>query len=196
MTRRSMGHVGYLARYRSQNAFCSQMLELEQLSCPSEEWTPESICARVAEIFRVKESEVALLELRGRLLHFLHPVELTTAGAIPVSSSAVAARTAQSKKAELFNSFTQVKHFSIFELVRLGDSGLDAQVIQKLISAPIFTKTKEVFGVIQISRKGPRAAVAGPDFTPADLQKLESVAQWVAKLMAEGKAMAHAAGQF
>ena len=172
------------------------MLELEQLSCPPEEWTPQSVCAKAAEIFHVKETEVALLELRGKLLHFLFPEELRTAGAIPLSSSAVAARTAQTKKAEIFNSFTQVKHFSIFELVKLGNSGLDAQVIQKLMSAPILTKTREVLGVIQISRKGPRPATAGPDFTPADLQKLESVAQWVAKLMAKGKTMAHAAGQF
>jgi GAF domain-containing protein len=170
------------------------MLELEQLRCQSEEWTPESICVKVAEIFQVKESEVALLELRGRLLHFLYPAELTTAGAIPVSSSAVAARTVSTKKAELFNSFTEVNHFSIFELVKLGDSGLDAQVIQKLMSAPILN-TQEVLGVIQVCRKGPRPAIAGPDFTPSDLQKLESVAQWVAKLMAKGKAMAHAAGE-
>jgi len=196
MTRPSRGHVGYLVRVRSEHAFCNHMLELEQLSCPPEEWTPQSICARAAEIFHVKETEVALLELRGKLLHFLFPEELRTAGAIPLSSSAVAARTAQTKKAEIFNSFTQVKHFSIFELVKLGNSGLDAQVIQKLMSAPILTKTREVLGVIQISRKGPRPATAGPDFTPADLQKLESVAQWVAKLMAKGKTMAHAAGQF
>jgi len=172
------------------------MLELEQLPCQSEEWTPESICAKVAEIFHVKETEVALLELRGTLLHFLYPAELTTAGAIPVSSSAVAARTVNTRKAEIFNSFTQVNHFSIFELVKLGNSGLDAQVIQKLMSAPILSSTDEVLGVIQLSRKGPRPAIAGPDFTPSDLQKLESVAQWVARLMAKGKAMAQTVGHF
>ena len=171
------------------------MLDPEQLSCLSEEWTPAALCAKVAEIFRVRETEVALLELRGKLLHFLFPEELRTAGAIPVSSSAVAARTVQTGKAEAFNSFAQVNHFSIFELVKLGDSGLDAQVIQKLMSAPVFA-TREVLGVIQISRKGPRPEIAGPDFTPADLQKLESVAQWVAKLMAKGKVIAQSAGQF
>jgi len=188
-------HVGYLAQCQSERAFCSHMLDPEQLSCLSEEWTPAALCAKVAEIFRVRETEVALLELRGKLLHFLFPEELRTAGAIPVSSSAVAARTVQTGKAEAFNSFAQVNHFSIFELVKLGDSGLDAQVIQKLMSAPVFT-TREVLGVIQISRKGPRPEIAGPDFTPADLQKLESVAQWVAKLMAKGKVIAQSAGQF
>ncbi|MGD1082865.1 MAG: hypothetical protein ABR881_31505, partial [Candidatus Sulfotelmatobacter sp.] len=63
-----------------------------------------SICACVAKIFHVKETEVALLELRGSLLSFLYPAELKTAGAIPLSSSAVAARTARTKQSELFNS--------------------------------------------------------------------------------------------
>lgn len=161
------------------------MLESEQLaqldSCDN---TPESICACVAKLFRVAETEVALLELGGSLLNFLYPAELKTAGAIPLSSSAVAACTARSKQAEIFNGFTQVKHFSVFELVKLGNTGLDAQVIQKLMSAPVLAPDGEVIGVIQISRKAPRLAAAGPDFTPDDLRKLETVAQLVGRLMA------------
>jgi hypothetical protein len=162
-----------------------KMWEIEQLAgLDSPDSTPESICACVAKIFRVSETEVALLELGGSLLNFLYPAELKTAGAIPLSSSAVAACTARSQQAELFNGFTQVKHFSIFELVKLGDSGLDAQVIQKLMSAPILAENGEVIGVIQVSRKAPRPAAAGPDFTPDDLRKLESVARIVGRLMA------------
>ena len=138
--------------------------------------TPESICVCVAKTFGVKKTEVALLEIAGSLLKFLYPVELKTAGAIPLSSSAVAARTARTKRAELFNSFTQVKHSSIFEVVRLGDSGLDAETIQKLMSAPVLVESGTVIGVIQVSRKAPRPASAGPDFTADDLKKLESVA--------------------
>lgn len=171
------------------------MTDADQLASLPHDCDAQRLCVRIAEIFQVKETEVALLELRGKLLHFLYPEELKTAGAIPVSSSAVAARTAQAKKAEIFNSFTQVSHFSIFEAVKLGDRGLDAQVIQKLMSAPILNSEGVVLGVIQISRKGPRPAIAGPDFTPADLQKLESVAQFVAKFMARSKASAQAAAQ-
>lgn len=170
-------------------------MSVDQFTGLREDWNAKSLCARIGEIFQVTETEVALLELRGQLLHFLYPEELRTAGAIPVSSSAVAARTAQTKKGEIFNSFTQVNHFSIFELVKLGDSGLDAQVIQKLMSAPVLSSEGTVLGVIQISRKGPRPAIAGPDFTAADLQKLESVAGFVAKFMARTKAMAQAVGQ-
>ncbi|MBV8052472.1 MAG: GAF domain-containing protein [Acidobacteriaceae bacterium] len=171
------------------------MQPVEQLTFLPEDWTAESICGKVAEIFHVKPTEVALLELRGKLLHFIFPKELTTAGAIPLSSSAVAARTAQNKEAEIFNGFAQVSHFSVFELVKIGDSGLDDQVIQKLMSAPVVTGKGEVLGVIQISRKGPRPNIAGPDFTQADLQKLESVASFVAKFMGKSKASAQAAAQ-
>src|SRR5271166_110276 len=148
----------------------------------SSDGSPDSICACVAKIFRVTETEVALLELSGSLLNFLYPAELKTAGAIPLSSSAVAARTARTKQSDLFNGFARVKHFSIFELVKLGDSGLDAQVIQKLMSAPVLTWNGEVLGVIQVCRKAARPADAGPDFTPDDLRKLESVARFVGKL--------------
>ncbi len=160
------------------------MLESQQLAeLDSTDSSTESVCARIAKIFRVRETEVALLELGGRLLNFIYPAELKTAGAIPLSSSAVAARTARTKQAELFNGFTQVKHFSIFELVKIGDTGLDAQVIQKLMSAPVLAENGEVVGVIQISRKAPRLAAAGPDFTPEDLRELESVARSVARVM-------------
>jgi len=171
------------------------MQDLEQLRQLPEDWSREAVCGKIAELFHVKPTEVALLELRGKLLHFVFPAELATAGAIPLSSSAVAARTAQSMKSEIFNGFAQVNHFSVFELVKIGDSGLDDQVIQKLMSAPVVSGKGEVLGVIQISRKGPRPNIAGPDFTAADLQKLEAVAKFVAKYMGKGRAAAHAAAQ-
>jgi hypothetical protein len=181
------------------NQFCEAssetMREIEQIAgLDSSVNTSESICARVAKIFEVRESEVALLELSGSLLNFLYPVVLRTAGAIPISSSAVAAQTARTRQAEIFNGFTQVKHFSVFELVKLGDTGLDDQVIQKLMSAPILAKNGEVIGVIQVSRKAPRPAAAGPDFTPDDLRKLESIARAVAKSHAKGLSFSQAAG--
>jgi hypothetical protein len=169
------------------------MREVEQLAgLDTEGATPESICVCVAKIFRVTATEVALLELSGSMLNFLYPAELKTAGAIPLSSSAVAARTARSKQAELFNGFAKMKHFSIFELVKLGDTGLDDQVIQKLMSAPVLARDGEVEGVIQVSRKAPRPAAAGPDFTENDLRKLESVAHFVGTLMAKVRAVAQA----
>jgi hypothetical protein len=164
------------------------MWELDQLgTLDSAESTPASICASVAKVFQVRETEVALLELSGKYLNFIHPAELKTAGAIPLSSSAVAACTARTKRSELFNGFAQVKHFSVFELVKLGNRGADEQVIQKLMSAPVLAANGIVKGVIQISRKAARPDLAGPDFTADDLRKLELVAHFVGKLLSKIK---------
>lgn len=149
---------------------------------------PSSICALVAKIFQVSPTEVALLELEKSLLKFLYPAELTTAGAIPLSSSAVAARTARTKRAEFFNTFTGVKHSSVFEVVRLGETGLGTETIQKLMSAPVLSPSGDVIGVIQVSRKAHSLAKAGPDFTSEDLGKLKSVAISVGNLIARGGA--------
>jgi len=156
--------------------------------------TTEQFCSELSKIFQVLATEVALFRAQDRQLKFLFPNELKTAGSIPLSSgSAVASHTAISRRAELYNNFLQVKHASIFESVKLGHLGDDAppeKPIQKLMSAPVVTKKGEVIGVIQVSRKAPRLAAAGPDFTPEDLRKLESVARFVGGLMARGKAAA------
>src|SRR6266498_3899488 len=121
------------------------MLELEQLAeSESQNCSPETICACVAKTFGVRTNEVALLESSGSLLKFLYPSELKSAGVIPISSSAAAARTARTRRADLFNTFTRVQHSSVFEVVKLGDAGTDTDVIQKLMSAPIFSPSEKV----------------------------------------------------
>jgi len=147
---------------------------------------PESICVAVAKAFRVRRTEVAMLDLKRTLLTFVYPEELKTAGAIPLSSSAVAARTARTKRAELFNSFTGVRHSSVFEVIRVGDA--HAEVIQKLMSAPLTSSSGDVIGVIQVSRKAHSPAAAGPDFTPEDLAKLKSIAAALGNAMSEARA--------
>lgn len=150
---------------------------LQGLSRPNLD-TPDKVCAELAQLFGVRRDEVALLRLQGRMLHFVYPAELRAAGAIPLSSSAVAARTASTRKAEVFNSFVKVKHSSIFEMVKLGNQEQapdpDVRVIQKLMSAPVVGAKGDVIGVVQVSRKGPTLAASGPDFTLDDLQLLEA----------------------
>ena len=141
-----------------------------------------AFCGVLAKVFRVRQTEVALLQLEKGLLRFLFPEELKTAGSIPVSSAtAVAAHTAVTKKVELFNSFTKVKHASIFETVKLGKADQadtsESAPIQKLISAPILSSEGRVMGVLQISRKGLDLNLAGADFTLDDLQNLERAAK-------------------
>ncbi len=136
------------------------------------------LCTVLAKIFRVQYTEVALLRLEGGLLRFIFPEYLRTTGAIPLSSKAVAAHTALSKKAEIFNNFARVKHASIFETIKQGTSSDEPAApspIQKLMSVPIINQESAVVGVIQISRKGidPRSA---QDFSREDLHDLELAA--------------------
>ncbi|MGA7909361.1 MAG: hypothetical protein WCA16_18285 [Candidatus Sulfotelmatobacter sp.] len=141
--------------------------------------TPLDVSMVLAKVFRVQYTEVALLRLEGGLLRFIFPEHLRTTGAIPISSKAVAAHTALSKKAEIFNNFARVKHASIFETIK--PMGSDAEEptppapIQKLMSVPIMDRNSTVLGVLQISRKGldPRFA---QDFSREDLHDLELAA--------------------
>jgi GAF domain-containing protein len=137
------------------------------------------LCMVLAKIFRVQYTEVALLRLENGLLRFIFPEHLRTTGAIPLSGKAVAAHTAISKKAEIFNNFARVKHASIFETIKPGATQMDEPAppspIQKLMSVPILDQDSNVVGVIQISRKGldPRFA---QDFSREDLHDLELAA--------------------
>ena len=145
-----------------------------------------AFCGVLAKVFRVRQTEVALLRLEKGLLHFLFPEALRTAGSIPVSSAtAVAAHTAVTKKVELFNSFTKVKHASIFETVKLGTAeqadASESAPIQKLISAPVLSSEGRVLGVLQVSRKGLDLHLAGADFTLDDLANLEKATKIAAK---------------
>jgi hypothetical protein len=149
---------------------------------------PDRFCTELAKIFKVRQTEVALLRLEGGLLKFLFPDELKIAGAIPITSaSAVAAHTAVTKKIELFNNFTRVKHASIFESVKLGNPETEQPrpeqaPIQKLISAPVLDGKGKVLGVIQICRKGFDLSSSGPDFTLDDLHQLESASKALSKI--------------
>jgi hypothetical protein len=145
----------------------------------SEGVTPLDVSMILAKIFRVQYAEVALLRLEGGLLKFIFPEHLRTTGAIPISSKAVAAHTALSKKAEIFNNFARVKHASIFETIKpIGvevEQPAPPSPIQKLMSVPILDQNAAVIGVIQISRKGvdPRFS---QDFSREDLHDLELAA--------------------
>jgi len=146
--------------------------------------SPERVCAELARLLRVQQDGVALLRLQNNMLMFLVPARLRTAGTIPISSPAVAARTAATKTTMLSNTFVKVRHASVFEGIKLdnGGEGATPTPIQKLMSVPIFREDKSVVGVVQVSRKGKDAAAAGPDFTHEDLHQLEDVAALIAKL--------------
>jgi GAF domain-containing protein len=145
--------------------------------------SPERVCGELARLLQVQADGVALLRLQKNTLMFLVPARLRTAGTIPLSSSAVAARTAATKTTMLSNTFVRVRHASVFEGIKLEDGDSPTPTpIQKLMSVPIFGGDKAVLGVVQVSRKGKDAATAGPDFSHDDLHQLEDAAALIARL--------------
>lgn len=152
----------------------------------------ESVCLKLAKILGVRRSEVALLRLEKGSLRFIFPPELRSAGVLPLSGSAVAARTAATRTSFLSNTFMRVKHVSLFEAVKLGaeaeDRSLEQMPIQKIMSVPVAREGGNVLGVAQISRKGLDTSGAGADFTNEDLRQLERAAEVLAGMpfMQEG----------
>jgi hypothetical protein len=142
-----------------------------------------SVAEKIAKNLGVRNDEVAILAVstRWRHLHFLVPEALKKVGFIPLSSnSALAARTARDSRPEIENNFSNARHATIFESVKV--TGEAAEAIQKMISAPILLDAK-VIGVIQVSRKGANPASAGLDFTADDLGKILAFCKPLAKML-------------
>jgi hypothetical protein len=166
---------------------------VSELECMlSESPSSDRVCLKLAQMLRVRRSEVALLRLEKGSLRFVFPPELRSAGVLPLTGSAVAARTAATRSPLLSNSFMRVKHVSLFEAVKLeaeeGDRSQEQMPIQKIMSVPVASPGGNVMGVVQVSRKGLDASLAGADFTGEDLKQLEQAAEILARMpfMQEG----------
>lgn len=167
----------------------SLVSELEQIASvlDTKEGAPDislsSVAEKIARSLGVRNDEVSILaaSARWRHLHFLVPEALKNAGFIPLSStSALAAKTARDNRPLIDNKFRAARHATVFESVKL--TGEAAEVIHKIISAPILSGAK-VVGVIQISRKGKNAASAGPDFQSDDLGKVLALCKPLGRLL-------------
>lgn len=172
-------------------AFAQLANEIEKEGLNSK--TGERVATEIAKTFVVKDDEVAILRMEKSMLSFVYPAKLATVGSIPLNTStSLAARTANTKRAEILNNFAQSKHASVFEAVELGAAKPKiaghhpnpeeklTHVIQKMMSVPVIGPAG-VVGVIEVSRKGRTAPDAGADFAPADLQKLVAIAASLAK---------------
>ena len=168
----------------------ANLSELE--SMVSDSPSSDRVCSKLAQVLNVRRNEVALLRLEKGSLRFIFPPELRSAGVLPLSGSAVAARTASTKTPLLSNNFMRVKHVSLFEAVKLGagaeDRSLEQMPIQKIMSVPVTSAEGNVIGVVQISRKGLDSSLAGADFSPEDMKQLEKAVEVIARMpfMQEG----------
>ncbi|MGA2423085.1 MAG: GAF domain-containing protein [Terriglobales bacterium] len=177
----STGNLGLGAK-----AAKASLSELERML--SESPSSDRVCLKLAQILSVRRSEVALLRLEKGSLRFIFPPELRSAGVLPLTGSAVAARTAATRSPLLSNTFMRVKHVSLFEAVKLGagadeeDRSQEQLPIQKIMSVPVASSGGDVVGVVQVSRKGLDASVSGADFTNDDLRQLEQAAEILARM--------------
>ncbi|HEX7425109.1 MAG TPA: hypothetical protein VF311_14660, partial [Terriglobales bacterium] len=184
-TMSSTGNQGSAAK-----AAKASLSELESML--SESPSSDRVCLKLAHILRVRRSEVALLRLDKGSLRFIFPPELRSAGVLPLTGSAVAARTAATRTPLLSNTFMRVKHVSLFEAVKLGaeveDRSQEQMPIQKIMSVPVARSGGPVIGVVQVSRKGLDASLAGADFTGDDLKQLKQAAEILGRMpfMQEG----------
>src|ERR1700704_4645937 len=164
--------------------------ELESMI--SESPSSDRACLKLAQILNVRRNEVALLRIDKGSLRFIYPPELRSAGVLPLSGSAIAARTAATRAPLLSNAFMRVKHVSLFEAVKLGaeaeDRSQEQMPIQKIMSVPVAPSGGNVIGGVQVSRKGLDASIAGADFTNDDLKQLEQAAEILSRMpfMQEG----------
>ncbi len=181
----STGNQGAAAKAAKAN-----LSELE--SMVSESPSSDRACSKLAQVLNVRRNEVALLRLEKGSLRFIFPPELRSAGVLPLSGSAVAARTASTKTPLLSNNFMRVKHVSLFEAVKLGagaeDRSLEQMPIQKIMSVPVTSPEGNVIGVVQVSRKGLDSSLAGTDFSAEDMKQLEKAVEVIARMpfMQEG----------
>jgi hypothetical protein len=184
----SQGNQGAATKLAKNNV--SGLKDLEKMLTESP--SPERVSSKLAQILNVSRNEVAVLRVEKGSLRFVFPPELRAAGVIPMSSSAVAARTVATGTSLLSNLFARVKHASLFETVKLGaaedNQSSEQMPIQKIMSVPVSQPEGKVVGVIQISRKGVDSSLAGTDFTSEDLKRLEQAAVIIARMhfMEEG----------
>jgi hypothetical protein len=156
---------------------------LEKEAAPPDNASLLEVIRHLANLFGVKEDEVAIMELvaSGRTLRFIIPEKLRPVGSIPLSSNtALAARTVRERRSDIQNNFTTARHATVFEGVPLGRNS--GESIQKIISAPIL-RGNTVIGVAQICRKGASPIDAGPDFTSRDVSELQGLNHALGRLL-------------
>ena len=132
--------------------------------------------------FGTKVDEVAILIVTGdgKHLRFVAPRKFTELGTIPMTKrDSIAVNILAKKAGEAMNNVPMVKHVSFFESIKLRDR---VTPIQKMITVPILHDGKAI-GVAQVSRKGESAAEAGPDFSPADVQKAQDIFESVTPVL-------------
>jgi hypothetical protein len=160
-----------------------------QEQSPEELFSPviQEIAQFYMEVFDLEDTEVAifLCNEEKSILSFAYPEHLVDAGMIPVSSSeAVVSMIFRTQRSFIDNNFSQQKHLSIFEQIRIP--GKKSLPIWKLMGT-LITLIDDNIGVIELSRRSQSYAEAGRDFTNEDIEFLKmtliQLAPFIRKVM-------------
>lgn len=146
----------------------------------------ERVVKSASAAFGTKADEVAILVVTadGRHLRFVAPRRFSELGTIPVTKrDSIAVNILGRKAGEAINNVPMVKHVAFFESVKLRERPTP---IQKMVTVPILHKDQAI-GVAQISRKGESPGEAGPDFTPADVKRVEEFFRAVAPYLVQAR---------
>jgi hypothetical protein len=155
--------------------FCSELDLQLGLSSPPQR-LPLAI-TMLCKAYKVQAGDIAvfLLDPKEQMLKFVWPEKLKNSGAIPLNAkSSLVARTWREKRGYLDNRFAKSAHGVIFEAFSGGNP------IQKIISVPLMAGA-ESKGVIQVSRKAADHKDAGADFSPAELNALQKMAEIIGR---------------
>lgn len=139
----------------------------------------DRVVKAASQAFSCKTDEVAILVLTsdGKHLRFVAPRKFTDLGTIPTTKrDSIAVGVFSRRVGEATNNVPLVKHVAFYETVKLREK---AAPIQKMVTVPVLRGDRAV-GVAQISRKGENPPAAGPDFTAADVRKVQHFFEQVA----------------
>lgn len=121
----------------------------------------------------VDDDEVAVLFMDKRQnLKFYRPRYLENSGVIPAGyTRAFVIKVLQLGQPAMENRFNAVTHLALFEEFKRDNP--QQLPIQKMMCFPVASSDGRAFGAVEISRKGASPDSAGPDWTKADLERVQ-----------------------
>ncbi len=130
------------------------------------------LAAALAGDSRNGQAAILMVDHNLGQLTFAYPEHLARGNAMPIDKSSFAGQVVLKKAVLLQNSVPQEPHKDFFE--RIPDPSGEVRPIQKMIASPLFDQNKQVIGVIEVSRTGRESSGADANFTPRDVENLET----------------------
>ena len=120
-----------------------------------------------------RNGQTAILMVDSELEHltFAYPEHLARGNTLPVDRNSFAGQVVLQKAVLLQNNVPDEPHKDFFE--RIPDPEGEVRPIQKMIASPLFDRSGEVIGVVEVSRTGRESVGQQANFTTQDVKNLE-----------------------